>query len=51
MARSTKGSKLGEYAAKRSFKATPEPAPAEIEARKGPLLFVVQQHSATPPAL
>jgi bifunctional non-homologous end joining protein LigD len=47
MARSTSGSKLGEYAAKRSFKATPEPAPAEIEARKGPLLFVVQQHSAT----
>ena len=47
MARSKKGSKLGEYAAKRSFKATPEPAPAEVEARKGPLLFVVQQHSAT----
>jgi bifunctional non-homologous end joining protein LigD len=39
--------KLGEYAAKRSFKATPEPAPAEVEARKGPLLFVIQQHSAT----
>jgi len=47
MARGTTGSKLGEYAAKRSFRATPEPAPAEIEARKGPLLFVVQQHSAT----
>jgi bifunctional non-homologous end joining protein LigD len=41
--------KLGEYAAKRSFKATPEPAPAEVEARNGPLLFVVQQHSASRP--
>ena len=39
--------KLGEYAAKRSFKATPEPPPGEIRERKGPLLFVVQQHSAT----
>lgn len=38
--------KLSEYSAKRSFAATPEPAPALPEARAGPLLFVVQQHSA-----
>jgi len=38
--------KLSEYSAKRSFAATPEPAPAVLEAREGPLLFVVQQHSA-----
>jgi bifunctional non-homologous end joining protein LigD len=38
--------KLGDYAAKRSFAATPEPAPALPKARRGPLLFVVQQHSA-----
>ena len=37
---------LDEYAAKRAFAATPEPAPAGLEARSGPLLFVVQQHSA-----
>src|SRR5437763_17169093 len=37
---------LEEYAAKRSFKATPEPAPAAAESRSGPLLFVIQQHSA-----
>ncbi len=37
---------LDEYAAKRAFAATPEPAPAGLEARIGPLLFVVQQHSA-----
>src|SRR4030081_2637050 len=36
---------LSEYSAKRKFEATPEPAPA-IEARDGPLLFVIQQHSA-----
>ena len=39
-------SKLSEYSAKRSFKATPEPAPALAEGGSGPLLFVVQQHSA-----
>ena len=39
--------KLSEYSAKRSFKATPEPAAAVPEARSGPLLFVIQQHSAT----
>src|SRR6188474_1335702 len=38
--------KLSEYSAKRSFKATPEPAPAIAQAGGGPLLFVVQQHSA-----
>jgi bifunctional non-homologous end joining protein LigD len=38
--------KLTEYSAKRSFSATPEPAPAALEARNGPLLFVIQQHSA-----
>src|SRR5436853_4423891 len=37
---------LSEYSAKRSFKATPEPAPAMVE-RSGPLLFVIQHHSAT----
>ena len=37
---------LAEYAAKRAFSATPEPAPAEPEARAGPLLFVVHMHSA-----
>src|SRR3954463_11030995 len=36
---------LSEYSAKRKFEATPEPAPA-IAQRDGPLLFVVQQHSA-----
>src|SRR2546421_5755191 len=38
--------KLTEYSAKRSFSATPEPAPAAVEARNGPVLFVIQQHSA-----
>lgn len=38
--------KLSEYSAKRRFAATPEPAPALPEARTGPLLFVIQQHSA-----
>jgi bifunctional non-homologous end joining protein LigD len=40
-------SKLSEYSAKRSFNATPEPAAAEAQSRSGPLLFVIQQHSAT----
>src|SRR5207253_2410972 len=39
-------SDLTEYSAKRSFTATPEPAPAEAATGSGPLLFVVQQHSA-----
>jgi bifunctional non-homologous end joining protein LigD len=38
--------KLGEYAAKRKFQATPEPGPSAPSDRRGPLLFVVQQHSA-----
>src|SRR5678815_4878053 len=37
--------KLSEYSAKRTFEATPEPA-AVVTDGKGPLLFVVQQHSA-----
>jgi bifunctional non-homologous end joining protein LigD len=37
---------LREYAAKREFEATPEPAPTRAPARAGPLLFVVQQHAA-----
>src|SRR6266487_3882055 len=39
-------SDLTEYSAKRSFTATPEPAPAVVATGSGPLLFVVQQHSA-----
>src|SRR5215831_7366594 len=38
---------LKDYSAKRTFTATPEPPPAERPAGEGPLLFVVQQHSAT----
>jgi bifunctional non-homologous end joining protein LigD len=38
--------KLSEYSAKRSFDATPEPAAATPRAGAGPLLFVIQQHSA-----
>jgi bifunctional non-homologous end joining protein LigD len=38
---------LAEYSAKRRFQATPEPGPAFTQARRGPLLFVVQKHSAT----
>jgi bifunctional non-homologous end joining protein LigD len=38
---------LSEYSAKRTFSATPEPAPALAVRESGPLLFVVQQHSAT----
>jgi bifunctional non-homologous end joining protein LigD len=39
-------SALEEYAAKRSFTATPEPKPQVTAPAAGPLLFVVQQHSA-----
>src|SRR5437868_2754859 len=42
----TKRDPLGEYSAKRRFQATPEPAPAHSSRDAGPLLFVVQQHSA-----
>jgi bifunctional non-homologous end joining protein LigD len=38
--------KLRDYSAKRTLAATPEPAPAVAAARSGPLLFVIQQHSA-----
>ncbi|HUP91878.1 MAG TPA: non-homologous end-joining DNA ligase [Solimonas sp.] len=38
---------LGEYSAKRSFDATPEPAASVRAAPGGPLLFVIQQHAAT----
>src|SRR3954467_117581 len=37
---------LDEYSKKRAFEATPEPAPALLRHPAGPLLFVVQQHSA-----
>jgi bifunctional non-homologous end joining protein LigD len=40
-------SALSEYSAKRTFTATPEPPPALAAPGEGPLLFVVQQHSAT----
>jgi bifunctional non-homologous end joining protein LigD len=39
-------SALDEYTAKRTFTATPEPKPAVTAPAVGPLLFVVQQHSA-----
>src|SRR2546421_5830639 len=43
----SKTAQLKEYEAKRQFQQTPEPEP-EVEAgRKGPLLFVIQKHSAT----
>jgi bifunctional non-homologous end joining protein LigD len=38
--------KLRDYSAKRTFAATPEPARGGAAARRGPLLFVIQQHSA-----
>src|SRR5438876_9402155 len=38
---------LDDYAAKRTFSHTPEPAPKAAGARRnGPLLFVVQKHAA-----
>jgi bifunctional non-homologous end joining protein LigD len=37
---------LKDYRTKRSFEATPEPPPKAVLERSGPLLFVVQQHSA-----
>ena len=39
-------SPLDDYAAKRTFTATPEPAPHKVHERTGPLLFVIQQHAA-----
>src|SRR5919206_1893722 len=38
--------KLAEYSAKRRFDATPEPAPRSLGERRGPLVFVIQQHAA-----
>lgn len=38
---------LAPYAAKRTFTRTPEPGPAVIAGRDGPLLFVVQKHAAS----
>ena len=38
--------KLAEYSAKRRFDATPEPAPRPPGERRGPLVFVIQQHAA-----
>ncbi|GAB4322000.1 MAG: DNA ligase D [Dehalococcoidia bacterium] len=38
---------LDEYRRKRDFAATPEPAPADEPDRQGPLVFVVQRHTAT----
>ncbi len=37
---------LDRYAAKRSFNKSPEPGPRIASARRGPLMFVVQKHSA-----
>ncbi|HEY2036617.1 MAG TPA: non-homologous end-joining DNA ligase, partial [Steroidobacteraceae bacterium] len=37
---------LAPYAAKRAFTRTPEPGPAVIAGRGGPLLFVIQKHAA-----
>ncbi len=45
MAKASKG-KLSEYSAKRAFDVTPEPGPEVADSGSGPLLFVVQQHSA-----
>ena len=41
-----RGPALDAYSAKRAFHVTPEPAPKPAAARSGPLLFVIQQHSA-----
>jgi bifunctional non-homologous end joining protein LigD len=41
-----KKNSLSEYSAKRSFDATPEPPAEPATGRRGPLLFVVQQHAA-----
>ncbi|MGH8200089.1 MAG: non-homologous end-joining DNA ligase [Steroidobacteraceae bacterium] len=37
---------LAPYAAKRAFTRTPEPGPAVVAGRGGPLLFIVQKHAA-----
>ena len=38
--------RLAQYSAKRRFDATPEPGPEAPVPRRGPLLFVIQKHSA-----
>jgi len=37
---------LAPYAARRAFARTPEPGPAVVADRRGPLLFVIQKHAA-----
>ena len=37
---------MAEYSAKRRFDATPEPAARVSGERRGPLVFVIQQHAA-----
>src|SRR5688572_7055437 len=46
MARGRERASLDEYSNKRAFDVTPEPAPAARAGSEGPLLFVIQQHSA-----
>jgi bifunctional non-homologous end joining protein LigD len=45
MAKPAKG-KLSEYSAKRAFDVTPEPAGEVADSGAGPLMFIVQMHSA-----
>ena len=45
-ARARENASLEEYSNKRAFDVTPEPAPAARSPSSGPLLFVIQQHSA-----
>jgi len=45
-AASASAGSLDEYATKRTFTVTPEPAPHAVPERTGPLLFVIQQHAA-----
>jgi len=44
--RKLQAEKLGEYARKRDFEATPEPSARQGAGQKGPPRFVVQEHSA-----
>src|SRR2546422_6625200 len=39
--------KLGKSPAKRRFEPTREPGPVPVGGRRGPLMFVIQQHAAT----
>jgi bifunctional non-homologous end joining protein LigD len=45
-ARKKSGERLGDYARKRDFEATPEPAPKKRRRKRGAPRFVVQEHSA-----